>query len=53
MVNLRERDFKELMKERLLDEVIDGIYVLFDREQYDVCTGLVTDNHWLEEILIQ
>ena len=53
MVNLRERDFKKLMKERLLDEVIDGIYVLSDREQYDVSTGLVTDNHWLEEILIQ
>ena len=53
MVNLRERDFKKLIKERLLDEVIDGIYVLSDREQYDVSTGLVTDNHWLEEILIQ
>ena len=53
MVNLRERDFKKLMKERLLDEVIEGIYVLSDREQYDVNTGLMTDNHWLEEILIQ
>ena len=53
MVNLRERDFRKLMKERLLDEVIDGIYVLSDRAQYDVSTGLVTDNHWLEEILIQ
>ena len=53
MVNLRERDFKKLMKERLLDEVIDGIYVLSDCAQYDVSTGLVTDNHWLEEILIQ
>lgn len=52
MVNLRERDFKKLIKERLLDEVIDGMYVLFDREQYNVNTGLVTDNHWLEEILI-
>ena len=53
MVNLRERDFKKLIKERLLDEIIEGIYVLSDREQYDVNTGLVTDNHWLEEILIQ
>ena len=53
MVNLRERDFKKLIKERLLDEVIEGIYVLSDREQYDVNIGLVTDNHWLEEILIQ
>jgi CRISPR-associated endonuclease/helicase Cas3 len=53
MVNLRERDFKKMLKERLFDEVIEGIYVLSDREQYDVNTGLVTDNHWLEEILIQ
>ena len=53
MVNLRERDFKKLVKERLLDEVIEGIDVLSDREQYDENTGLVTDNHWLEEILIQ
>lgn len=53
VVNLRERDFKKLMKERLVDEVVDDIYVLPDREQYDVNTGLVTDNHWLEEILIQ
>ena len=53
MVNLREGDFKKLKKEGLLDEVIDGVYLLSDREQYNVNTGLVTDNHWLEEILIQ
>lgn len=53
MVNLRERDFNKLIKEGLLDEVVGDIYVLSDREQYNVKTGLVTDNHWLEEILIQ
>lgn len=53
MVNLREVDFIKLKKERLLEEVVDGIYLLPDREQYDINTGLVTDNHWLEEILIQ
>ena len=53
MVNLREEDFMKLKKERLLEEVVEGIYLLPDREQYDVNTGLVTDNHWLEEILIQ
>ena len=53
MVNLREEDFMKLKKERLLEEVVEGIYLLPDREQYDINTGLVTDNHWLEEILIQ
>lgn len=53
MVNLREHDFKKLMKEHLLDKVMEGVYVLSDREQYDVNTGLVTKNHWLEEILIK
>lgn len=53
MVNLREKDFMKLKKERLLEEVVEGIYLLPDREQYDINTGLVTDNHWLEEILIQ
>ena len=43
----------KLKKERLLEEVVEGIYLLPDREQYDINTGLVTDNHWLEEILIQ
>lgn len=53
MVNLREKDFVKMKKERLLKEVVEGIYLLPDREQYDINTGLVTDNHWLEEILIQ
>ena len=53
MVNLREKDFMKLKKERLLEEVVESIYLLRDREQYDINTGLVTDNHWLEEILIQ
>ena len=53
MVTLREKDFQKLLKERLIKEVLDGIYVLEDREQYNSETGLVTDNHWLEEILIK
>ena len=53
MVNLREKDFQKLLKERLIEEVLDGIYLLADREQYKSETGVVTDNHWLEEILIQ
>ena len=53
MVNIREKDFQKLLKERLIEEVLEGIYLLADREQYNSDTGLVTDNHWLEEILIQ
>lgn len=53
MVNLREKDFLKLKKEKLLDEVVEGIYLLTDREQYNKDIGLVTDNHWLEEFLIQ
>lgn len=53
MVNLREKDFQKLLKERLIEEILDGIYLLADREQYKSETGVVTDNHWLEEILIQ
>ncbi|MBQ6694782.1 MAG: CRISPR-associated helicase Cas3' [Bacteroidaceae bacterium] len=53
MVNLREKDFQKLLKERFLEEISDGIYLLADRELYKSETGIVTDNHWLEEILIQ
>lgn len=53
MVNLRERDIIKLLKEEMIKEVLEGVYLLEDREQYDINTGLVTDNHWLEEILIQ
>ena len=45
--------YQKQEKERLIEEVLDGFYVLEDREQYNSKTGLVTDNHWLEEILIQ
>ena len=53
MVNLREYDFKKLFKEGLIEEILEGVYLLVDREQYDVNTGVLMDNHWLEEILIQ
>lgn len=53
MVNINERDFQSLLKQGLLEEVIEGIYLLPDREQYSSETGLTTHNHWLDEILIQ
>lgn len=52
-VNVRERDFKELLKMGLIEEVMSGIFFLPGREQYDDKVGLITENHWLEEILIK
>lgn len=47
-VNIHEQDFKQLMNFGIIEEVIDGIYVI---EQYDKEIGLKIDNHWLEKIL--
>jgi len=52
-VNIHEKDFKELDKAGLIDEVLEGIYFLPDIEQYNKKLGLVVQNHWLEEILIK
>lgn len=53
MVSINEKDFQALLKQGLLEEIIEGMYLLPDREQYTDETGLITCNHWLDEILIQ
>ena len=53
IVNINDNDFKSLVKEGFIQEVIEGLYLLPDREQYDLKTGLTTQNHWMDEILIQ
>lgn len=50
-VTVRDADFKRLKKAGLIQEPIESVYVLPDREQYDENVGLLTENHWLEEIL--
>lgn len=50
-VNIRQSDFKLLIKNRLIEEIMEGIYVLPDKKQYNE-TGLSLDNHWMEEILM-
>ena len=50
-VNIYERDFNKLKSGGLIDEIFEGIFVIPDREQYHEKVGLVTDNHWLEELL--
>ena len=50
-MNIHERDFLKLWSYGALEEVIDGIYVVNDRAQYDENIGLRLDNHWMNEIL--
>lgn len=51
-VSIRQNDFKRLLQTGTVDEVLEGIYVIADKSQYSDKVGLLTDNHWLEEILI-
>ena len=52
-VSIRQRDFSELNKAGLVEEIVEGIYFVPDRAQYDENIGLRIDNHWMEEILIK
>ncbi len=52
-VNLRKTDFDQLVSGGFIQEVLEGVYWLPDREQYDEKIGLVIENHWLDEILIK
>ena len=53
MVNINQQDFKTLKQGGLIEEILEGIFFLPDREQYLSDVGLTTENHWLDEILIQ
>lgn len=35
------------------EEIIRGVYVMSDRDQYSEKLGLIVENHWLDEILIK
>ena len=50
-VSIHERDFQKLLSYGAIEEVIEGIYVVNDRAQYDENIGLRLDNHWMNEIL--
>ena len=50
-VNIHKRDFLKLWSYGAIEEVIEGIYVVNDRAQYDENVGLRLDNHWMNEIL--
>lgn len=51
-VGVRQRDFKQLKQFGAVEEVLEGIYFLPDRAQYNETTGLSLENHWMEEILM-
>lgn len=51
-VNIRKHDFDDMKKNGIIDEIIDGLYVSFGRNQYNEDVGLLTDNQWLEETYI-
>ena len=51
-VNIHEQDFKKLFNYGAIEEVIEGIFVVNDRAQYDDNIGLRLDNHWMNEILM-
>lgn len=51
-VGIPQNIFKALRDEALAEQVVDGVWVVPDRAQYDEQLGLLTDNHWLDEIAI-
>lgn len=51
-VGVSQSDFNRLVNHGVVEEIVDGVYVVADRAQYDADTGLCLDNHWLEEILM-
>ena len=51
-VGIPQNIFKALRDEALAEQVVDGVWVIPDRAQYDEQLGLLTDNHWLDEIAI-
>lgn len=53
MINITERDFQMLAKQGLLEEILEGIFLLPDCKQYSNQTGLLIQSHWLDDLLIQ
>lgn len=51
-VNVHRSDFCQLVSNGFIEEILEGIYVLSDKAQYDKATGLSLDNHWMEEVLM-
>ncbi len=50
-VSVKRQDFNKLCQYGMVDEILEGIYVLSDSAQYNRYTGLSLGNHWMDEIL--
>lgn len=50
-VGIHLADFNKLVEYGVVDEIIEGIYTVPDKSQYDDFTGLSLENHWTEQIL--
>lgn len=51
-VSLRKHDLDRMMKDGIVEEVIENVYVASGCKQYNNDVGLLTDNQWLEETWI-
>lgn len=51
-VNLRQHDLENLIRDGIIEKIIDGVYAARDSRQYNENLGLLTDNQWLEETYI-
>lgn len=51
-VGVHRSDFDKLVSYGAIEQALEGIYVLTDRAQYEINTGLSLDNHWMEELLM-
>lgn len=50
-VSVKRADFNKLCQYGVIKEILEGVYVLPDRAQYNRYTGLSLENHWMDEIL--
>lgn len=52
-VNLRSHDFDKMLRDGIIEEVLEGLYMARGESQYNQDVGLLTDNQWLEETFIR
>ena len=52
-VSVRQQDFNKLKEAGAIEELFQNIFIVRDKLFYDEKVGLITTNHWIEEILIK
>ena len=51
-VSIRKHDLDRMIKDGIIEEIIENVYVASGCKQYSSDVGLLTDNQWLEETWI-